>query len=267
MKTIKQITIAAFALFIVGVIGFGSTTLHAQALIQPGEELTYRVSYLGITLGTIKTVVEPITTLDGKKSVKVKVHINSSPSIPFVSLHSIYESWMDANMMYSMKFNANTQNDAGTWDFDQYLFDYDAGKLVMEKYKGKEKSSSKNYDIKKKYNDGSSLLFAARRLLYAKKSLRIPTTIMDDTVNTVINFSGKQEAAEIDAVNYPVKCVYFSGEANWTGIYGISGTFEGWFSDDEARVPIKAKMKVYVGNALIELMQWKRANWQPPKAE
>lgn len=266
MMTITQRTLAAFAVLLVCIVGIGTTTVQAQGLIQPGEELTYRVSYLGITLGTIKTVIEPYTTYEGKKSTKVKVYINSHPSIPFVSLHSIYESWMDENMMYSMKFNANTQNDAGTWDFDQYVFDYDAGKLVMEKYKGKEKTATKNFDIKKKYNDGSSLLFAARRLLYAKKSLRIPTTIMDDTVSTVINFSGKQEAAEIDAVNYPVKCVYFSGEANWTGIYGISGTFEGWFSDDEARVPIKAKMKVYVGNALIELMQWKRANWQPPKA-
>jgi hypothetical protein len=204
--------------------------------------------------------------VNGKKSAKVKVFINSHPNIPFLSLHAIYESWMDESMQYSMKFNANTQNDDGGWDFDQYIFDYDAGKITMDKYKNKEKSGTKTFDIKKKYNDGSSILFAARRLLYSKKSLRIPTTIMDDTVNTIINFVGKQEEAEIDAVNYPVKCVYFSGEANWTGIYGITGKFEGWFSDDEARIPIKAKMKVYVGNALIELMQWKRTNWQPPKA-
>lgn len=260
---IKSLALALASICILSGI---ASKANAQELVQPGEELTYRVSYLGITLGTIKTVIEPFATYNGKKSAKVKVFINSHPKIPFVSLHAIYESWMDENMQYSMKFNASTQNEEGGWDYDQYIFDYDNNKITMEKFKAKEKVGTKNFDIKKKYNDGSSLLFAARRLLYAKKSLRIPTTIMDDTVSTVINFSGKQEAAEIDAVSYPVKCVYFSGEANWTGIYGISGTFEGWFSDDEARIPIKAKMKVYVGNAVIELMQWKRANWQPPKA-
>jgi N-acetylglucosamine kinase-like BadF-type ATPase len=54
--------------------------------------------------------------------------------------------------------------------------------------------------------------------------------------------------------------VYFRGNSNWTGIYGLTGAFEGWFSDDDARVPIRAKMRVYVGNVLIELVRWE-AEW------
>ncbi len=61
MMTIKQRTIAAFAVLLVCIVGIGTTTIQAQGLIQPGEELTYRVSYLGITLGTIKTVIEPLS--------------------------------------------------------------------------------------------------------------------------------------------------------------------------------------------------------------
>ncbi len=70
---------------------------------------------------------------------------------------------------------------------------------------------------------------------------------------------------DIDAVNYPVKTVYFNGKAEWNGLYGLNGKFEGWFSDDDACVPIKAKMNVYVGNVNIELKSWKRKNWTPPK--
>jgi hypothetical protein len=94
----------------------------------------------------------------------------------------------------------------------------------------------------------------------------MPTVIMEDTVNTVVNFNGKQEPVSIDAVQYPIKSVYLNGEANWTGIYGLSGRFEGWFSDDDARIPVKAKMKVYVGSVTIELQKWRRGSWQPPKA-
>ena len=79
--------------------------------------------------------------------------------------------------------------------------------------------------------------------------------------------SAATEIVEIDAAKYPIKTVYLSGTANWTGIYGLSGKFEGWFSDDEARIPIRAKMKLYVGDANIELVKWSRGSWQPPKSE
>ncbi|MFM7156903.1 MAG: DUF3108 domain-containing protein, partial [Bacteroidota bacterium] len=109
--------------------------------------------------------------------------------------------------------------------------------------------------------------FLARQMLKSKKTIKVPTIIMDDTVSTSINFVGKEETVEIDAAKYPIKTIYLSGTANWTGIYGLSGKFEGWFSDDEARIPIRAKMKLYVGNANIELVKWNRSSWQPPKAE
>jgi len=231
----------------------------------PGEDLTYRVSYLNVTLGTIRVVTEPFTTLGDKKVAHVKIYLNSHPNIPFVSLHATYESWIDTTMTFSYKFNANTQVEENKWEFDQYIFDYGKKLLTMEKYRDKQKVQSEEYEIKKKYNDGSSLFYAARALLYSKKSYKMPTVIMDDTVNTVINFQGKQETTEIDASSYPIKTVYFNGDANWTGVYGLTGRFEGWFSDDEARVPIKAKMSLYVGSATIELQSWKRGNWQPPK--
>lgn len=241
-----------------------TTTTSVAQVIYPGEELVYRVSYLNITLGTVKCVTEPYTTLDGKKVAKVKVYIQSHPNIPFVSLQSTYESWMDTSATFSHKFNANTKVEEG-WEFDQYLFDYTNKKAVTDKYRNKARISGNKYDIKRPYNDGSSILYAARALMYSKKSLRLPTLIMEDTVSTVINFSGKKGTTEIDAVDYPVKTVYINGDANWTGVYGLSGRFEGWFSDDDARIPILAKMKVYVGAATLELTSWKRGSWAPPR--
>jgi hypothetical protein len=48
-------------------------------------------------------------------------------------------------------------------------------------------------------------------------------------------------------------------------LYGLGGKFEGWFSADDSRVPIKARMKVYLGNINIELKKWIRTDWTPPK--
>ena len=266
MTTTLMMRIGAVASILLFTSATQITPASLGEFFFPGEELVYEVSYMNITLGKIRSVAEPFTTLDGRKVAKVKVFIDSHPSIPFVSLHATYESWMDTTLTYSHRFNANTQTDDGDWRFDQYLFDYKTNKVTMERYRYKQKETTMVKDIDKHFNDGSSLLFAARAMLMTKKSYRIPTIIMEEPVNTVINFSGKKENTEIDAVNYPIKTVYLNGDANWTGIYGLSGRFEGWFTDDEARVPLKAKMKVYVGSITIELVSWKRGNWSPPKA-
>lgn len=233
--------------------------------IYPGEELVYEVSYLSFTLGTIKTVTEPFTMLNGRKVAKVKLWIDSNPNIPFVSLHSIYESWMDTNATYSHKFQSRTLGDNGKDDYERYTFDYANLNATIERWQTKGEVERRQFDIEKRVNDGSSILYTARSMLYSKKSYRIPTVIMNDAVSTVVNFQGKIESTDIDAVSYPVRTVYINGTADWTGVYGLTGRFEGWFSDDDARIPIRAKMNLYVGSVTIELKSWKRGSWRPPR--
>jgi len=241
-------------------------SLSAQGVFLAGEELEYSVSFLGIKLGTIKMVTEGNQTINGTAVVKAKAHIDSHPNIPFVSLHAVFESWMATGGTHSFQFIANTQDGENSWMYDKYTFDY-MGKMVKtEKYLDKQLQEKKTFNTAKKWNDGCSLFFTARHLLKSGKTLRIPTIIKEDTVYTTIAYKdAKSELVEIDAVDYEIKTIHFQGDANWTGVYGITGKFDGWFSDDEARVPIRAKMKLYVGNADIELVRWKRSGWTPPK--
>ena len=253
--------------FFVLLFGIFSTLSIQAQVMAPGEELTYDVSYMGISLGTIKVTTLKNENFNGKTVHHTKVYIDSRKGIPFVDLHSIYESWIDPSVQFSHNFAASTKESDGSWSYDKYLFDYPGQTVTMEKYKANKLSNKRILKTPKKWNDGSSLFFLARQMLKSKKTIKVPTIIMDDTVSTSINFVGKEEIVEIDAAKYPIKTVYLSGTANWTGIYGLSGKFEGWFSDDEARIPIRAKMKLYVGNANIELVKWNRSSWQPPKAE
>lgn len=240
-----------------------ASTAQAQVL-SPGEEITYSVSYLGVKLGTIRIVNEGKKEINGKPAYHCKAYIDSRPGIPFIELHTVYESWIDPGGTSSHQFIANTK-EGDNWTYDKYVFDYGNKSITTEKWKANVKKESKQFNISKRYNDGLSLFFCARQLLYAKNTAVIPTMVMDDTTRTRINFSGKQENIDIDASSYPVRTVYFDGNADWTGVYGVTGYFEGWFSDDEARVPIRARMKLYLGSASIELTNWKRNSWQPPK--
>jgi hypothetical protein len=51
----------------------------------------------------------------------------------------------------------------------------------------------------------------------------------------------------------------------FSGIYGLTGPFEGWFSNDDARVPIRANMEVMLGSVKVELIGWNRGGWNPPR--
>jgi hypothetical protein len=235
-----------------------------DGVIQPGEELFYEVSFFGINLGSIKIITEGYQTFNGYRVIKAKSYIDSYSGIPFVDLHSIFETWMDQTVNFSHQFISNTKTKEG-WLYEQLLFNFDKGNIHVSDFLNKKQTRDMTIYTKKRYADGLNLFFLARTRLNSKKNIKIPTMIESDTVTTVINFGGRKVNVDMDATDYPVKTIYFNGDANWTGIYGLTGKFEGWFSDDAACIPIKANMKVYVGSVDIELKSWKRQGWKPPR--
>jgi hypothetical protein len=235
-------------------------------IFEAGEVLEYRVSYAGITLGTVKLVTEKVDTLRGLGVVKVKAFIDTAPGIPFVEFHSIFESWADKSGVFSHEFLASSKMETG-WDYDRYQFLYPQSAINMTS-NGKGKPAQQTLQSSRRWNDGLSLFYTAREMLTSKRNVSVPTMVMGDTSRTIINFKDAQaQNIEIAALKQPVKTVYFAGEAKWRGIYGLAGGFEGWFSDDAARVPIRAKMQVIVGKVNIELVRWQRGSWQPPQGQ
>jgi len=261
---IKKLLILISIIFLILVTTQDAYTSSNTNFIQIGEELTYEVSFFGIKLGKIKMVMKQNDTLNGKPVIYAESFIKSYDGIPFVDLNVIYNCWMHPKINYAYKFVSNNKTSEG-WYYEQILFDYKNKKIRIEGYKKNKRIKNVTIYSKRKWFDGLSLFHVARKLLYIHKNIALPTIIGEDTVFTTINFLGEKEKIDIDAVSYPVRTVYFKGNANWTGLYGMTGKFEGWFSDDDARVPIKAKMKVYVGSVNIELIKWKRKGWKPPK--
>lgn len=250
--------------FIIVIILINFQNLFPQ-VIFPGEDLKYEVSFYGIKLGTIRVITIGEENISGKKVYKTISYMDTYKGIPFVDLHNVYESWLDPSITFSHKF-FGTMKSSNSNETQLLLFDYINGNILNEKKKNKELIFRENIPITQKYNDGLSLFFLARKFLNSNKSFKIPTIIDKDTTYTIINFLGKKEKIEISAVKYPIKTVALEGKAEWKGVYGLNGKFQGWFSDDDARIPILAKMNVYVGDVRIELVEWKRTNWTPPKA-
>lgn len=231
------------------------------------EDLLYEVSFLGIPLGTIRIVTYGTELLNGKPVVRAAAYIDSHPNIPFVELHSIFNGWIDTSLTFSYQFRGSTKLRDSLWSYNYAIFDYDRQRVIIEEGVKDTVWQRMEFQSTKRWNDGFSLFYLARKFITLGRSIAVPTVIEFDTTKTIFYFRNEKKTVEIDAVPYPVRTRYFEGKALWKGIYGLTGEFRGWFSDDDASVPIYAKMKVYLGSVTIELVRWQREdNWMPPKA-
>jgi hypothetical protein len=233
-------------------------------ILVEGEELTYNVRYSFINLGQVRIRTLQKVASEPSTSYLSRAFIDSYSGVPFVDLHAVFESVMDSTI-FSRKFMGKVK-DGKVWDFARYTFEYDQNRVLIET--GRRDTIVEKRDtaaITTHTNDGLSIFFFARDRLFSRKKINVPTFIREKKVNTYLDFHGENTTADIDAVDYPVDVIGFDGTAEFVGIFGLTGDFEGWFSNDEARVPIKAKMKVIIGSITIELMEWKRPGWQPPR--
>ncbi|NOY06302.1 MAG: DUF3108 domain-containing protein [Chlorobi bacterium] len=246
----------------------GEDTLRVpEGLFQLGEELVYEVSYLFIDLGTITARVVAIDTVGENVYYKMDCTIQSYKGVPFVSLLTIFESTMDQHLR-SVSFSAREPVKDTTWKYITYTYDFSRDVVYIMDRIGdrivKERVDTVALN-KRAYQDGLSILYFARACAGRTFSLDVPTLIYHDTSFTRINFGRGRSSVNIEAVDYPVDVVMVDGEAGFTGIFGLTGGFRGWFSNDAAHVPIFAKLHVLIGNVNVELIQWNRKDWTPPK--
>jgi hypothetical protein len=254
-----------FATLVPWAVLFGQAPPPSHILSE-GEELVYNVRYGFFNLGSVRIRTLQRQVSGAEIAYYCKALIDSYPKVPFVDLHATFESTMDTAVFSRLFVGKMKQDD--WWSFSRYTFDPARKHAVLETgQKDTVVTKRDTVAVSGAYQDGLSLFFFARDRLYAGKEVDIPCIVTEKKVSTHINFDGRRDGVEIDAVDYPVDVVGFEGSADFVGIFGLTGEFSGWFSNDEARIPILAKMKVIIGSVTIELMQWKRPGWNPPRAK
>ncbi len=235
--------------------------------LQVGEELTYVVKYAFFVLGRVTLKITGKKEINNKTNYNTIAYIDSYDNIPFVDIHQIYKSTI-TDKYYSDFFEGIVKTD--DYDtFTDYYFRYDSSKIHIIKGKISPRQiwtdSTASIEPDNKYQDGLSIFYYARMNSGQKKSEKISGFVNEKKVTTKINFYNEVEDISIDAIDYPVSCVKVDGHLDFVSIYGLTGDYEGWFTNDEAAIPVLAKMQVMVGNITLELKEWKRAGWKAPE--
>lgn len=256
--------------FILAVYGYSQVELLKNDVLREkpseklvvGEDLTYVVKYAFFNLGEVRFKVLEKTKINNKPVYKTAAYIDSYPDLPFVSLHQIYESYIDSTL-FPLKFFARIFRDDTV--FVEYNFIKNS---KVEMKKGKYGSSKLLIDstakIKHRVQDGLSILFFTRMNFGEHKTDSIRCFVNEKEEITVLNFYNESEPILIDAVEYEIDCVRLNGKTDFVSVYGLTGDFEGWFSNDSSSVPIRATMNVIIGSVNLELIKWNEKLWNPP---
>ena len=243
---------------------------QSEGMLQVGEELEYSVHYSIFNIGTIHFKVTNKEEQNGKVMYHAYAFMDSNPSLSWlVDLHIRFYSEMDYDAFTYKWLSEDSTSEKIS--YRRMRFDYDAHKMYYEwgeKLKTNEykKTGERTITITDHCEDGLALFYYARAHASEKKKSKIPTFIDTNAAATDINFGVERLNEEIDAVKYPIDVMKLDGHADFVGVFGLTGGFEGVFSSDVASIPITARLKVILGSVKVELKNWKRENWIPPKA-
>jgi hypothetical protein len=241
-----------------------------ERMLKVGEELEYSVHYSFFNIGTVHFRVTDKEERNGRVIYHSNVIIDSNPSLSWlVDLHIRFYSEMDQDAFTYQWLSEDSTSKKTT--YRKMRFDYEAHKMYFEWGEKLQTNEYKKIDerivpITNNCQDGLSLFYYAREHALEKMQTKIPTFVDTNEVTANINFGVEHLDEDIDAVKYPVDVMKLDGRADFVGVFGLTGGFEGVFSNDAASIPITARMKVILGSVKVELKSWKRDGWTPPKA-
>jgi hypothetical protein len=230
--------------------------------IQLGEDFTYIVKYAFFNLGEVRIKVVDKELIKNIPVLKIVALMDSYEDLPFVKIHQVYESFIDSTF-FPRKF-VGTMNDVDT-TITIYEFNSDSSVHILRGFR----SSGKYFidsiaSVSQKLQDGLSILFFARVNFHSASEISIPCFVNENEEKADIKYYSESESVSIESVDYEIDCNRLEGETDFVSVYGLTGHFEGWFSNDKASVPIIAKLNVLIGSVTLELIDWNKNLWNPP---
>jgi hypothetical protein len=228
-----------------------------------GEKLSYKVSWAFIRLGTVSLDVKNSTEIDKVKVHHIQFVIDSNPLVFFIRMHSTYDCYVDDQfrpMRYIASENVNNEYKKAVYNFNYsdslcYIDFYDKQDSVI--------TAQTTMPVNEVVFDGISLIFFARKQISNPGTKNVAAFIDNNIGRIELNFMGRGSKLKIDAVDWKMPTYFIKGESLMKGIAGVTGPYMGWFAQDNQRPPLKAAMKVFLGNVTVELESWE--NWAPPR--
>jgi hypothetical protein len=215
---------------------------------QPGERLTYDISWLSISAGKAVMEVAEETATGDRPVIRLVTTAQSGPMVTkFYPVDNRVESQVDLTTFLPQHMTFRRREGKRKNDFD-YTFHHQEGTVTAVK-----DGVSEVLQIPSDAQDAISCLYFARKSLtltpgtsltinihHDKKNYKLEVRV--ETIEKVEGPWGKGNAARVLVV------------MPFQGIFLNQGNLRVWLTTDDRRIPVRMKAKVVIGSIVADLI-------------
>ena len=258
MKKYYYIYITLFLLL----SSFSQDTINRELknkAFRKGEVLRYRLHYGWFTAGEGTVSVLPeLFNINNKPCYRMEIDGKSKGA--FAAMYKVDDHWrsyIDTATLIPQKFFRDIK-EGGSYAINETMFyHHEEGKLNVQFQKNNKDPKTTEYEVPKNVHDIVSGFYYFRNLDYSKMKKGSEAVIDAFLEDKLYRFGVRYEAKE------KIKTEF--GKVNALKLVPImpdNELFEGensitmWLSDDENKIPLKVKAKMFVGAVEVELTSY-----------
>ncbi|GAB5408286.1 MAG: hypothetical protein BalsKO_06510 [Balneolaceae bacterium] len=250
-----------FFIFIYSVSAFAQTPTSQpvlENLFSVKETFRYEVKYGFFKLGWVEVSLLPDTMYNGKLHKHLFTKIESNSRIPFMGkevdhFHSFFYENEDGLPVTSYYWKDNIDED----ELKEITYSFDRENGVVT-YK-EEDNTRDTLKLEEPATAGHIIFYFSRLFAGGEVENTMPVYVTKKAGSIHFKNPSKLEKRKYAAFDKPVQAFLTKGSTeNIEGPFGFSGEFRAWFLDDDLRVPLEARVKVFLGNAIVRLIEYRR---------
>lgn len=222
-----------------------------------GEKLKYRLHYGWFTAGEATVSVLPdIHVVNEKPCFKMEIKGKSKGA--FASMFKVKDLWrsyVDTSTMIPQKFYRNIKE--GRYRLNETTFyHHDEGRVHLTYTKRSKTVRNKDFEVPKNVHDIVSAFYYLRNIDYSEmekgEKVKIDVFLEDENYEYFVQYEGKEVIkTNLGKVN-AFKVVPVMPDND---IFDGEDSIVMWLSDDENKIPLKVRAKMFVGAVEMEITE------------
>ena len=219
---------------------------------QVGERLDFKV-YLGFVLGgDAHMSVEEIELIDGRPCYKIVSEARSTPTVDlFYKVRDRIVSWRDVSGNFSRRYDKHLRE--GHWKDDKRV-EYKPENGITLLYKGSNEQAD-TMKLDGLVQDVLSAFYYVRT-----KDLEVGKSIWIDVHDIDKRYDLEVQVIRKERLNVPAgkfDCFVVEPLLMSSGIFRREGDMQIWISDDENKLPVMMRSKLYFGSVWAKLERYR----------
>ncbi|MBN2089985.1 DUF3108 domain-containing protein [candidate division KSB1 bacterium] len=231
---------------------------------QIGEELNYQVSWLSIPIATLKISIKDSLRMDNCLVYHTQFRIKTNPHLFFIKFYGIYDSYIDDSFRPHLFVGYEPKD--GFIDRTRYRFDYENG-VIHSSLTNKADTLQiieKVVPIQEHILDGTALIYYLRAHLPLMRDENL-VAFLSGQKKSVRIYRKSDETRTMKIAGIEKNVQEIQGKVNFvSSVAGITGNFCIFFENSAQAIPLKAKLKIFLGyvNITFEAKDGRNLNYE-----